>query len=204
MELSNYKILLFAGIFSAVYIAVFFMVPDSANLMAFIPEKVAAGEWYRLFTFPFAHLNEWHLLENVASLLVVGFIATELKTEFYDFAVIYLATGVLAVIPVFLISSFSAIGASTAVYGAFGVVTQELSKFKISGQLPFGIMALVVFIKAITSFFDCGSRCESFIFSLKQAGAHFAGLVIGVSMFRVMNDQTINPHFILRGVAHGH
>jgi membrane associated rhomboid family serine protease len=144
------------------------------------------------------------LLENVASLLVVGFIATELKTEFYDFAVIYLATGVLAVIPVFLISSFSAIGASTAVYGAFGVVTQELSKFKISGQLPFGIMALVVFIKAMTSFFDCGSRCESFIFSLKQAGAHFAGLVIGVSMFRVMNDQTINPHFILRGVAHGH
>jgi len=203
MDTAKYGVMIFVISFSLVYIAVFCLVPNSSDGMAFVPEKIMNGEWYRVFTFPFAHLDFWHLTENVVSLLIVGVIATELKTEFYDFAVIYIAASFLAIIPMIAISSFSAVGASAAVYGGFGVITQKLSELKVVGQVPLIIMIGVVFVRAITSIFECGINCDSFAFAMKQGGVHFSGLLMGAGMFKFMNNKPISPKSILRGVAYG-
>jgi len=201
IELERYKIMIFVVALSVIYVAIFYGVPNSADKMAFVPEKVLNGGWYRIFTFPFAHLDEMHLLENIVSILVVGLITTELKTEFYDFVVIYMSAGFLAVLPVFLVSSFSAVGASAAIYAGFGIVTQELAKFKLQAQIPLIIMSLVAFSKVFTAVLECGTKCEPFFFALKQGGTHFTGLLMGVIGFRYMNNMSITPNNILRGVA---
>jgi membrane associated rhomboid family serine protease len=203
IDFSRYKIMIFVVALSIVYLSVFYLVPNSTENMAFVPEKVIAGEWYRIFTYPFAHLSEAHLFENVISIMIVGFITTELKTEFYDFVVIYMSASFLAVLPVFLVTSFYAIGASAAIYAGFGIITQELAKFKVQAHVPLVIMAMVAFINAFTAFFACGTKCDSFLFSMKQGGAHFSGLIMGAVGFRFMNNMPIGPNYILRGVADG-
>ena len=199
----KYKVMIFVSALALVYIAVFYLVPNALDNFAFVPGKILSEPW-RLFTFPFVHVNTWHLWENVASIILIGFLAIELKTEFYDLVVLYLSASVLAVMPVFLISHFSAAGASAAIYAGFGIIAQDLAKYKIMPAIPIALLTLSIFARSFTSIFDCGfSLCESLIFSLRQGFAHFSGLVFGTVGYSYMNNHTLNPNSILRGVAAG-
>lgn len=203
MNLLKYKILLFTITLSLIYIAIFYLFSNSIELLSFNPEKVFAGEGWRLFTFPFAHLNQFHLFENVASLIIIGFILTELQMEFYDFAIIFLTASMLAPMPIFAISSFSALGASAAVYAGFGIITQNVYKFKIPAIIPIVLVIGIIFLKSVIEFFMCGVNCDSLLFALKQGGVHFAGFIFGIGMFHIMNSKSINIKTIFRGVKNG-
>lgn len=199
----KYKVMIFVSALALIYISVFYFVPNSLDSFSFVPGKILSEPW-RLFTYPFVHVNAWHLWENVASIVLIGFLAIELKTDFYDLVVIYLSTSVLAVMPVFIISHFSAAGASAAIYAGFGIIAQDLARYKIMPAIPLTLLTLSIFAQSFMSIFECGfSLCESLIFSLRQGFAHFSGLVLGTLGYRLMNDHTLNPNSILRGVANG-
>lgn len=183
-----------------VYILLFFLFPNLTIDWAFIPEKAFSGEWWRLFTYQFVHLNELHLFENVVSLAILGLIAAELNAKWDELSIIYIVSGILAIFPVFIISQFTALGASTAIYGGFGFLSQELEQFKIKPIYILLGLTFLIFFRGILSLIDCGF-CDNSIFLLRQAGAHFSGLLIGVGFYKAIY---INIHkSFLKGWIYG-
>lgn len=193
------KILVFAAILAAVYIMAFF-IPARVERFSLDPEK--SSELWRFLTYPFIHLDLMHLLENIAGLCLVAFIAVELKTAFSDFSGAYLSSGFLSVIPIWIILAFTALGASNAIFGVFGLISQETKKYHISSLLIFAVISIVIFLNSIISFFSYGVS-EQFMVSSSQSIAHFSGFVFGIGFYflllKIKPIITIRKRHILRG-----
>lgn len=194
------KFVVFAFILAAVYISVFF-IPERVEKLSLDPEK--SSEVWRFITYSFVHLNLKHLIENMIGLGLIAFIAVELKTAFADFSSTYLSSGFLSVIPVWLILSFTALGASNAIFGGFGLISQETRKYKMNQWLIITILIGLIFMKPITSYFSFGIESEEFMFALKQGIAHFSGLVFGITAFfaliKIKPILTKRKRYVLRG-----
>lgn len=92
MKIKLKPILLLVGALAIVYAGIF-LLPNHIEALALIPEKFFSGEIWRLVTFQFTHLSELHLFENIAGVLLVGFLATELKIATSDFSFVYFLSG---------------------------------------------------------------------------------------------------------------
>lgn len=165
--------LLFAAFLAVVY-ALFFIMPNSIQQFALTPLKVQEGEFWRFLTYPFAHLNMGHLLKNLIGMLIVTGGIIELKTKFSDFSSIYLLAGFLAVLPLWFILQFTALGASVAIYSIFGVIALETKKYEIKEWHVLALIAGIIFIEAFIS-----GASTVFLSSL----SHFSGLVFGIFSF---------------------
>ena len=174
------KILVFTVVLIIIYVGVFF-IPNRVERLALTPEKVS--EVWRFITYSFAHLSTKHLIENIIGLGLVAFIARELKTTFSDFSATYLSSGFLSVIPIWLIMSFTALGASNAIFGGFGLITQNIKKFQIKSWYIIVLLIFIIFIGSIISYFSYGIKSEQFSFAIRQGLAHFSGLVFGIVFF---------------------
>jgi len=166
-------------IFLAVVYVLVFIAPGKAGGLALDPS--AEGEWWRFLTYQFIHLNWQHLLQNIVTLGLVSFIAIELRTKFKFFSINYLLAGLVAILPLWIISPFVALGASAAIYGAFGMISPEARQFKINVFLVILVIAGFIFIKPLWLVFSGGE----FDFVLKQSLAHFSGFVFGLAGFYV-------------------
>ena len=120
--------LIFAGILLVIYV-ILFILPNQVENYALVPEKIQQGEVWRFGTYQFSHINLSHLLTNLMGLLIITAGIIELKTKFSDFSSIYLLAGFLAILPIWFILQFTALGASTAIYAAFGVIALESKKY---------------------------------------------------------------------------
>ncbi len=180
-KIKKYKNLIFAVILLVVYITVFFFVPESTEKLSLNPQKT--DEFWRFGTYQFAHLNFKHLVENLIGFSLLAIIAFELKTFFSEFSSTYLSSGLLSVLPVWLISPFTALGASNAIFGGFGLISQETKKYKINGWLIILLLTGLIFFKPATNFLSYGAGSEEFSFAFKQGIAHFSGLVFGIGFF---------------------
>ncbi|MBD3354987.1 rhomboid family intramembrane serine protease [Candidatus Woesearchaeota archaeon] len=180
-KIKKYKNLIFAVILLIIYVFVFFFVPESNEKLALNPEKT--DEAWRFGTYQFAHLNLKHLVENLIGFSLLAVIAFELKTFFTEFSSTYLSSGLLSVLPMWLISPFTALGASNAIFGGFGLISQETKKYKINGWLIILLLTGLIFIKTIVNYFSYGAGSDDFIFAFKQGIAHFSGLMFGVGFF---------------------
>ena len=199
MEKNEIIITAFVTSLAVVYTILFFFFPKLTIDWAFIPEKVFSGEWWRLLTYQFVHLNEAHLFENVVSVALLGLIAVELNSKWDELSLVYFVSGTLAIFPVFLVSQFTALGASTAIYGGFGFLSQELSQFKIKPIYIIILLTLFIFIRGGLKFFSCG-LCDDSIFLLRQGAAHFSGLIIGVVLYKALYMPLTKT---MRGVLYG-
>ena len=177
----NKKIIILIGLLCIVYIFIFF-IPDRVDKLALDPEKVNEGGYYRFFTYPFTHLNGKHLIENIIGAILIAIIATELKIEFSYFIAIYLAAGFLAVLPVWVVWQFIALGASTAVFGGFGLVSKETPKYNMNIVFVILIILAFTFISSIFRFLS-GGVDNQFIQSFKQDVSHFAGFLFGIAAY---------------------
>jgi len=165
--------LLFAAVLSAIYIVVFIL-PLHVERFALVPSGIQEGEFWRFLTYPFDHLDSSHLLKNLIGLMIITIGIIELKTKFSDFSSVYILAGFLAVLPLWFLIQFTALGASVAVYSAFGLIALEAKKYEIK---EWHILALIIgatFIEAVI-----GGTNSSFLSGL----SHFSGLVFGVFAF---------------------
>lgn len=194
------KILIFAAALIIIYISIFF-IPNSVDKFALVPEKTY--EVWRFVTYSFTHLNTRHLIENAIGLVLVAFIAFELKTAFSDFSSSYLSSSFLSVIPIWSIMSFTTLGASNAVFGGFGLISRETKKYNIKGWIIVMVLTILIFIQSFTTYFSYGFRSEQFIAAIKQSLAHFSGLMFGVGFFflllKVKPILTKRKRYVLRG-----
>lgn len=191
MKLPKYSIAIFAFLLIAVYVFVF-LLPNHFENFALDPVKIKEGHYWRFLTYPFAHYNIAHLVENIVGLVLAVIIAIELKTLFSDFSSTYLATGFLAIIPIWAVMQFIALGASTAIYGAFGLVSLETPKYDLKPWLPLIILTFLIFAKTLYVLF-LGSNQE-LTPVLRQGISHFSGLVFGCMFFIFLGK--IKPLFI--------
>jgi rhomboid family GlyGly-CTERM serine protease len=70
------ELLAFAALLSAANLPLF--IGGSTSRLAFLPDTVAAGEWWRLLTHPFAHVSWYHLLLDGSAFL---FLYAALRSE---------------------------------------------------------------------------------------------------------------------------
>jgi membrane associated rhomboid family serine protease len=193
------KIIIFGAVLAVIYISAF-LIPGSVEMFSLDPAKIS--EFWRFLTYSFVHLNYIHLTENIIGLSLVVFIAYELKTQFSDFSLTYLSSGFLSVMPLWLISPFTVLGASNAVFGAFGLMSQEIKKFNIKRWKVFLVLTGVAFIGPVAAYLSGGFN-GAFMFSLKRSIAHYSGLLFGAGFFFVL--LRLNPlltkrkRYILRG-----
>lgn len=197
-----FKKIIMLTICLAIIYTIVFIIPNHVQLLALIPEKIYAGEIWRFLTFQFTHLSELHLFENLAGLLLVGFLATELKMKFGDFSFVYFFSGTLSIVPLFLIINFIALGASGAIYGAMGLILIGAAQFvKMRYTLP--ALAVIIFAQSILSL-SCGLGCGQFLSDLRQAASHFSGFVFGLTLFSLLNKTEVllgrKKKYVLRGV----
>lgn len=194
------KILAFVVILVLIYVAVFF-IPDRVEKFALIPEKI--DESWRFATYSFVHLNLKHLVENIVGLTLIAFIALELKVAFGDFISTYFSSGFLSVIPMWLIFTFTALGASNAIFGGFGLISQETRKYNIKGGVWIFFISALIFMNGIISLFYYGIKSGQFLFAIQQSLAHFSGLVFGIGIFflltKIRPALTKRKRYILRG-----
>ena len=165
----DWRLLAFGAFLAAVYAAVF-MIPHSIDKFALVPQLVKSGEFWRFLTYQFAHVSLLHLAENSIGVLLLAVLLTELKTGLFDFYTAFILAGVFAVIPLWAAMSFVAAGASTAIFGGFGLASFEAKKLGIKSWT----IIIVLFGFAATQLFT-GAQ--------ESALAHISGLFFGVGMF---------------------
>jgi rhomboid protease GluP len=97
------------------------------HLGALIPEKVLAGEWWRLIGANFLHYGLFHLATNMLSLYVVGrLIELSLGVKYY--LTIYLVSGIGSMLAFTLLAfrlglaNVFLVGASAAIMGLIGAI----------------------------------------------------------------------------------
>ena len=97
------------------------------RLGALIPEKVLAGEWWRLVGANFLHYGSFHLATNMLSLFFIGrLIEFSLGAKYY--LTIYLVSGIGSMLTFSLLafklglSNVFLVGASAAIMGLIGAI----------------------------------------------------------------------------------
>lgn len=178
---SKTLLLIFIAALVLIY-AFIFIIPNSVSRFALVPEKIPRESW-RFLTYPFVHLNSDHLIKNLIALSLVALIIAELKTKFADFSLIYLFSGFLAIIPLWLALQFTALGASVAIYGAFGLICFEATKINIKA---FYVWLSIVGILLFEAFILFASGSSSG-FVLTQTSSHFSGLLFGAAFLLCLN-----------------
>jgi membrane associated rhomboid family serine protease len=130
-----------------------------------VPCGVAAGEYYRLFTAMFMHFGVIHLLMNMWALWVLGRVLEAMFGPM-RFLAIYLVCGLGGTVATYVFEpgALSA-GASTAIFGLFGVLFVALRRLRLSTATVLPIIVINV------------------IFTLTVKGisisGHFGGLIVG-------------------------
>jgi len=180
----NLKIIFFVALFAITYIIVFSL-PDSTANLSLSPEKVNIGEWWRFLSYPFAHLNIVHLVENIAGFAIAGLLAIELKSLFRDFSSTYIISGFFAILPVWAFLHFTALGASSAIFGAYGLISLETKKYNISPLYIIPVFIFVAFAEAFVSYFSNGMS-QATVLKTEQALSHISGFIFGILFFSLM------------------
>ena len=98
-----------------------------------VNDLVASGQWWRLISSQFVHLDIMHILFNGYGLYVLG----PMIERFYGwrrFLLLYLASGTVGALASFFFTDIASGGASGAIYGLVGALL--VFGFKYRDQLP--------------------------------------------------------------------
>ena len=149
-------------------------IPNGIETLGLEGSKILHGEFWRLFVFPFIHLSNLHLIENLAVLFVLIFIAIQLDMKLRDFLGIFIFSNFLVGILGGVIWPYQIfVGSSIGLFALFGALAMKAKaylspKWSISAFLV--LMGLNVAYKLYSG--------ESVI----QEVYHSAGLLVGVGV----------------------
>lgn len=162
-----------------------------------VNEQIRAGEYYRLFTSMFLHLNLTHILFNGYALYVFG---RDVEGLFGParFAIIYFLGGLSGSLASFVFTSALSVGASGAIFAVFGA---ELVYFYVhrdlhgaAGRRHLSQLTFIMLLNLGLGFFSTTGATG---FRIDNAG-HIGGLAGGLVLawfigpaYRVHSDWTI-------------
>ena len=163
---------------------IFFIIPNSSSLFAFSGQTFFSGEIWRLITFPFAHVNLGHLLENIVALSLTTLLAFELGLKGNDFFCCFILSGILIALPEgLLFPSLLIAGSSLGIYAVLGSLSIKGSNF-ISKYVLVPILGSSIFFKHI---FDMIIHPEYITTQTSiQSAFHFSGFLAGIFVFHLL------------------
>ena len=165
--------------------------------VALNPEKVLAGEWWRIFTANFFHLDIIHLLFNMLSLYYLGdILESRLGAKFV--AIVYSVSGVGAKLVYVFSASILAhnhhylVGASSAIMGLAGaylvVVLRAFLDNRSSRTAKLRLIFVSLLLLAQFTFDN--------IVGVVSFHAHLFGFIVGFLVSSVMISLIANPQKI--------
>ena len=155
-------------------------------------KMVKKGNWYRLFTSGFLHVNIIHLIFNMLVLYTAGITVSD-RLSWDSFLILYVFSLIIGNILSFLVhindDEFRLVGASGAVYGIlFSAIMLSpeinIALFSVTWQFPTWILAIVFFI-------------FSFLGMIRKKGtiaheAHWGGAFVGVLITVLFYPEVLN------------
>jgi len=105
-------------------ISIYFFVGNSVENLGFSGAKFFKGEFWRLFTFSFVHLNLAHLIGNIIALVITTLLSFEigLKGEYF-ILLFFVASSPIALIEGMFFPALIIAGASLGVYSILGGIS---------------------------------------------------------------------------------
>lgn len=166
-----------------------------------INERIRDGEYYRLFSSMFLHLNLMHLFFNSYALFVLG---RDVEALFGTarFAIIYVLGGLSGSLASFIFTDAPSVGASGAIFAIFGAEMvyfyQHRDLHGVAGRQHFTQLIILMLINLGLGFFASTGATN---FRIDNAG-HIGGLVGGVVLawfigpaYRVQRDLNAESGF---------
>ena len=117
------KVLIGINIF--IYILAFILLNfgniDIYNVLCLNPIAVKNGQWYRIITSAFIHYDLIHIICNMTSLYIIG---TQLESFIGKkrYIIIYLNSAIIGSLLSCVLSGYSSLGASGAIFGLLGAI----------------------------------------------------------------------------------
>lgn len=154
-----------------------------------VTEHVAMGDWWRLLTSAFVHMDVSHIIFNAYGLYVLGPLIEKFYGQ-YRWLIIYVGSALCASLASYAFNDAVSGGASGAIYGLVGavlvfgfkyraVLPERLSRSLTTGMLPWVIFGIGV------GFFD---------FLPMDNAAHIGGLVSGGLIAGLMRSHLDSNH----------
>jgi membrane associated rhomboid family serine protease len=171
-------------------------VERSIRLAALVKESTRAGEWWRLLTASYVHVNLWHLVGNLSGLFVLGGLV-----EAYDrrlrVPLAYLAGVVGGSLASLVVTRGSALGSSAGILGLAGYLLifmhrQPGARFRwLRGRL-LGMLGSTMVV-GLAGFF--------FIDNAAHVGGLLAGILLGVGIVPAVGKTSIRSTVTLDVVS---
>jgi rhomboid protease GluP len=161
---------------------------DFFNAWAKVNERIREGEYYRLFTSMFLHLNLMHIVFNGYALYVIG---QDVEALFghVRFAIIYLLGGLSGSLASFIFVSAPSLGASGAIFAIFGAEIVYFYQHRdLHGEMGRRHLNQLLILMVINLALGILSQTSS-SFRIDIAG-HIGGLIGGVVL-----AWFIGPHY---------
>jgi len=157
--------------------------PEKAALF---PDKLFAGEWWRIFSHYFAHLSWYHLLIDAGAFLVL-FFSIEKKTRYLYFVACAVGSLITPLLFSDTIYSNGLCGLSGIAHGLMVVAALEMTKnkhTKIIGIVAFSIVILkttieLTFSPAALSFLHIGDV------GIPITECHLGGIIGGLTIYLI-------------------
>ena len=179
------------GVIVLIFLYSFSLSPVERNLFfsdwAKVNPAIRDGEYYRLFTSMFLHLNLTHILFNGYALYVLG---RDVESLFGTarFAVIYFLGGLSGSLASFIFTDAPSVGASGAIFAIFGAEMvyfyQHRALHGERGRQHLNQLVILMVINLALGFFSSATT-----FRIDNAG-HIGGLVGGLVL-----TWFIGPHY---------
>lgn len=158
-------------------IGIFVSFPQAVSVLGFSGQNFFAGEYWRILTYPLAHVSFTHLFENLIALFIVVLLSYELDLELKEFVFVFLGSGILVaffsgmIFPYFLI-----VGSSLGIYSIFGALS--LQKQEVMPQYLFlTVFGIIIFLNLVYTLYMHED--------MTQPAYHIAGFVSGFAFIGV-------------------
>lgn len=141
----------------------------------YTPKVYEEGEWWRVFTSMFMHAGTYHLVGNMACLLIIGY-KLERTMGLLWYSVLYLGSGLIGnflsmIVYAMAGDTLNAVGASGAIFGVVGGLVWYLIFDKRKQARWFFAWIILYFGNSLYQGFKSEGVCNS---------AHIGGLIGGV------------------------
>ncbi len=159
----------------AVISVMMILLPASALVYSFQGQAFFAGDFYRILSFPFVHVNFAHLAQNMAAILITAALAYELAFSAFSYSLIFSAANMLlAVVAIFFFPQTYLAGASFGVYAVMGGLGLQKNPY-LSRKFLFAVLLATLVIGSLTM--------------SKSTNFHILGFGIGTVLFLLTNKK---------------
>jgi len=150
------------------------LLPASTLVYAFQGTAFLTGEWWRMASFPFVHVDLSHFAQNMLALSFSAALAFELSMSVSAYSIIFAsANAVLALLATIFFPETYLAGASFGVYAVMGGIGLQKNPY-LKLPLLFGILSGIALIGLLSQ--------------TKSAFFHVLGFSVGSAIFLIKNS----------------